>query len=211
MSRFSSIPSCDSTLNVNQNYNHSYWPQNFIKPVVGIDLHGTIINFVDDLNNLNQVTFINNSLLSIKTIRIKGYRVVIFADFPGIYKGTQTVETANQIFNFLLENLGQLGCKSIDGFYFNQSDVRNDLYAKPNLGMFLKAKKELKLDWEKGYFVGDGLDDLKIAYKLNCTPVLVKTGKGNDTLTLINKFTYKKLKNKTKIFFNLEQFANFLP
>jgi histidinol phosphatase-like enzyme len=82
------------------------------------------------------------------------------------------------------------------------------MYAKPNTGMFKRCEKEHpSIKFSTGYYVGDKMSDLKVAMKMDATPILVRTGHGEETEKLLNRFTYKKIKAKTKIFDDLSAFV----
>jgi len=85
---------------------------------------------------------------------------------------------------------------------------KNDYYAKPNIGMFKRCEKENpQIKFKNGYFLGDKLTDLKAAINIGAQPILVRTGHGKDTETKLNRHTYKKIKQKTKIYDNLAEFV----
>jgi histidinol phosphatase-like enzyme len=54
------------------------------------------------------------------------------------------------------------------------------------------------------------MSDLKAAHKIGATPVLVKTGHGEDTQEALKKFSAEKIRKKTKVFNSLIDFAEAL-
>ena len=52
---------------------------------------------------------------------------------------------------------------------------------KPATGLIEAIEAELEESAVGAYFVGDSLKDLQAALSHGCLPILVKTGKGNDT------------------------------
>ena len=77
--------------------------------------------------------------------------------------------------------------------------------------MFKRCEKEHpEIKFAGGYYVGDKISDLKVAVKMNARPILVRTGYGMETEKLLNRFTYKKLKAKTKVYDDLRTFAESL-
>ena len=108
-----------------------------------------------------------------------------------------------------MQNFGAAGIMSIDGFYFNQSDDIRDPYAKPNIGMMSRATQEMNVDFKKGYYVGDTIEDIKMAQKFGVTPVLVRTGKGAKTEKEYLKGISTKY-NDVQVFDNLLDFVNTL-
>jgi D-glycero-D-manno-heptose 1,7-bisphosphate phosphatase len=111
----------------------------------------------------------------------------------------------------MFELLGKAGCASIEALYFSESSRKDDMYAKPNTGMFKRCEKEHPgIKFSTGYYVGDRISDLKVAIKIGATPILVRTGYGEETEKLLKRFTYKKIKAKTKIFDDLSAFVKSL-
>lgn len=155
---------------------------------------------------------IPGSLRAIANLRRKKYRIVIITDQGGIEKNLYTAEDVDRLHEHMFELLGQVGCDFIDGLYYSSSSRKDDLFAKPNVGMFKRCEKENKnIKFSKGYYVGDKLKDLKAAMNIGAQPVLVRTGYGAETEKELAKFTYRKIAQKTLIFNNLEEFVEQLP
>ena len=185
--------------------------QTYNLPVIGLDRDGTIIKDIGNyITNPNQVVPISGSLEAIKILRDKGHRLVILTNQGGIAKGLQTTQQVDAVHNHLLNVFGQNGISSIDGIYYSTSSMKEDIYAKPNIGMFNRAKDELKVDWKKGWYVGDKISDLKAADKVGSKPILVLTGHGKETLEKLNTYANRELKKKTLVFNNLLEFVNTL-
>ena len=194
-----------------------YTLENLIKvqrktlPVVGLDRDGTIIKDIGDyITDPNQVVPIPGSLEAIKMLRDKGHRLVILTNQGGIAKGLQTTQQVDDVHTHLMNVFGQNGISSIDGLYYSTSSMKEDIFAKPNIGMFNRAKDELKVDWKKGWYVGDKISDLKAADKVGSKPILVLTGHGKETLEKLNTYANRDLKKKTLVFNNLLEFVNTL-
>jgi D-glycero-D-manno-heptose 1,7-bisphosphate phosphatase len=179
---------------------------------IGLDRDGTINQ---DLGNYvtrpDQFLLIPNSLEAVALIRRKGYNVVVITNQAGIMKGIMTTDDVDAVHEYMLKLLGQAGCNSIDGIYYSTTNLKEDIYAKPNVGMFKKAEKDQRLKFKGGAYVGDKITDLKAAEKIGALPILVKTGHGLDTIEKLNTFANRNLKKKTQIFENLWEFANSLP
>jgi len=181
------------------------------KITVGLDRDGTINEDVGYIRDPDKFVPIPRSLEAVAMLRAKGYNIVILTNQAGIMKGVLTQTDVENVNGRMLELLGKAGCPSIDGIYYSTTNLREDIYAKPNIGMFKRAEQELGVKFKGGAFVGDKLSDLKAAEKAGAIPILVKTGHGEETLKDLNKFTYRNLKKKTMVFDNLWQFAESLP
>ena len=125
-------------------------------------------------------------------------------------KGIMDAVDVDLVHNYMLELLGNIGCKSINGLYYSTTNLKDDIYAKPNTGMFKRASAEIGVNWKNGLYVGDKISDLKAAVKAKAKPVLVRTGYGIETSKKLNTFSNKDIKKQTDIFDNLYQFAHSL-
>jgi len=190
-------------------YNQQDWPTSFPKPMVGFDRDGVVVEWKNVIKNYKDIKYIPGSLEAIRKLRLKGHKAFMFADQPNIHRGLLNDQDVNNVMNIMMQNFGQNGIFSIDGFLYNQSDILKDPFAKPNVGMLNRSKNEMKMDWTDGYYVGDTIEDIKMAIKFGVTPVLVRTGKGKQT----EKDYFKGISNKyegVKIFDNLLSFVDSL-
>lgn len=182
------------------------------KCVIGLDRDGVINR---DLGTycykVEDFDPIPGSLDAIATMRRKGYKIVVITDQGGIEKGLYTQQDVDTVHLHMLDLLGKAGCSSIDGIYYSASSRKEDMYAKPNTGMFKRCEKEIKdIKFKQGYYVGDKIKDLKAAVNIGAKPVLVRTGYGLETEIELKKWTYRELKRRTLIFDTLEDFVNSL-
>jgi D-glycero-D-manno-heptose 1,7-bisphosphate phosphatase len=188
------------------------WPSFFPKPIIGLERDGVIIERVaGPITEPNQVRIIQSSLDAIKAIRLKGYKVLIITQQSDINKGHLSPAQVDYVHNHLMQVFGQAGIMSIDGLYYSTSNLKEDYYAKPNVGMFERAKQETNVNWKEGWYVGDRYYDIKAALKIGAKPVLVKTGDGAKTEQELDAFSRKDAKKQTLVFNNLLEFANTLP
>lgn len=190
-------------------YTPQDWPTSFPKPMIGIDRDGVIIEWKNVIKRFEDIKYINGSLEAIRKLRLKGHKMMMLSDQPNISKGLLNNNDVENVMNNMMNQFGQSGIFSIDGFLYNQSDDPRDPYAKPNVGMLARSKHEMGMDWTGGYFVGDTIEDIKMAIKFGVTPVLVRTGKGKKT----EKEYLKGMNNKyegVKVFDNLLSFVDSL-
>ena len=185
------------------------WPTEFPKCVIGIDRDGVINEWKNIIKRHEDVSIIEGSLEAIRTLRLKGHRVVLFADQPNIMKGLLSPQDVNTVMEHMIRVFGQNGILSIDGFYHNTSDDSRDIYAKPNTGMMKRSQNEMGVKFNEGYYVGDTIEDIKMAMNIGATPVLVRTGKGLSTEEKYLKSFNPKYKD-VKVFDNLLEFVNSL-
>jgi len=214
MSRFKHILEQDPQQIQQQNVPND-WPKVFPKSIVGLDRDGVINVNKGYISNPDDWEAIPGSLEAIRMIRLKGYKLVILTNQGGIIKKEQTHDQVEAIHQRMMEVFGNAGIYSIDGLFYSESSLKEDYYAKPNLGMFHRAEKEIFNNKSRfkqnGFYVGDKMTDLKAAERIGAKPILVRTGHGLETEEDLKKFSREKLRKKTKVFDDLLQFAQRLP
>jgi D-glycero-D-manno-heptose 1,7-bisphosphate phosphatase len=180
------------------------------KCVIGLDRDGVINKDIGTyVTSPSQFEPIDGSLEAIAHMRRLGHRIVILTNQGGIAKGIMTPEHVDKVHEHMLDLFGQAGCPSIEGIYYSESSQKNDMYAKPNAGMFKRCAKEIPgVKWSQGFFVGDKMSDLRAAIKVGARPVLVRTGYGLETEKQLNKYTYRDIRKKTYVFDDLADFAS---
>jgi len=182
------------------------------KHTVGIGRDGVINELIGTpITHPDQFRPIPGSLEAIALLRSKQYNIVILTNQHYISKGTLLTYQVDAVHQYMLDLFGKAGCSSINGLYYSTTTLKDDIYAKPNLGMFKKAEQEQRVTFKGNAHVGDDIADLKAAFKIGATPVLVKTGNGLETLEKLNTYANRELKKKTVVFENLWEFANEVP
>ena len=190
--------------------NQSFISNNtYNKPVIGLDRDGVLnVDLGTYVTSPMMFEPIPGSLEAVALLRSKGHKIAIITNQGGIEKGIMKESDVDNVHHRMLDLLGQAGCPSIDAIYYSVSSRKNDMYAKPNTGMFKRCEKEHPyIKFSKGFFVGDKISDLKAAHKMGARPILVRTGYGLETEKQLNKHTYKQIKKQTLIFDNLWEFA----
>jgi len=145
--------------------------------VVFLDRDGTLIKLVDYLHQVEKIEYFENSFSALKDLISKGYRLVIITNQPGIGLGYFEKE---DFYKVTLELFKKFSSYEVffDKVYFSTETINdNSKFRKPNIGFIQKAVKELNIDLEQSFFVGDSLADLECAKNAGIKSILVKTGK----------------------------------
>jgi len=185
------------------------WPTFFPKETIGID-RGVILNDTKPILNASDIEILPGALDAIRTIRLKGYKLVIFFNEPLITQGKLTTQAVDSNIQQLMNYFGQAGIFTIDGLLYATSNMKEDLFAMPNNGMMKRAENEMKVAFKGGYFAGNKLYNLKAGDSVHAKPILIKSPGYEDVETKLDTFANKELKNKTKTFNSLLDFANSL-
>ena len=202
-----------------QNYSSPYgqqmpqqqqnWPTYFPKETIGID-RGVILNDTKPIINPSDIEILPGALDAIRTIRLKGYKLVIFFNEPLISQGKLSTQAVDSNVQQLMNYFGQAGIFTIDGLLYATSNMKEDLFAMPNNGMMKRAENEMKVAFKGGYFAGNKLYNLKAGDSVHAKPILIKSPGYEEVETKLDTFANKELKNKTKTFNTLLDFANSL-
>jgi histidinol phosphatase-like enzyme len=185
------------------------WPTFFPKETIGID-RGAILNESKPILTASDIELLPGALDAIRTIRLKGYKLVIFFNEPLISQGKLTTQIVDANVQQLMNYFGQAGIFTIDGLLYSTSTMKEDLFAMPNTGMMKRAENEMKVAFKGGYFAGNKLYNLKAGDSVHAKPILIKSPGYEGEEIKLDTFANKELKNKTKTFNSLLDFANSL-
>ena len=172
-----------------------------------LDRDGVINHDRDDfVKNTDEWQPITGSIDAIASLVQMGYTIVVATNQSGIARGLFDMDALNDM-HAKMHKLVQQAGGEISGIWFcphsneHQCDCR-----KPKSGMILDILQRFNAEANKVFVVGDSLRDLLAGIGADCVPVLVKTGKGEKTLTKDKD----KLPENTLIFNDLFAFSQFL-
>jgi len=151
--------------------------------LVVLDRDG-VINYdsVHFIKSTNEWIPIPGSLEAIALLNQSGYRVAIATNQSGISRGLFDMVTLNAIHDKMHRALGQLGGRIDAMFYCPHSAEDNCSCRKPKPGMMEERGRRFSQDMKSVPIVGDALRDLQAGAVLGMQPMLVRTGKGEETL-----------------------------
>lgn len=145
----------------------------------------------DGVINQDSVTFIKNpnewipipgSLEAIALLNQHGYRVAVATNQSGIARGYFDMATLNAIHDKMHKALSQVGGRIDALFYCPHAAEDGCDCRKPKTGMIEEIGRRFNVDLAQVSGVGDALRDLQAFANAGCQPVLVRTGKGEETL-----------------------------
>ncbi len=119
----------------------------------------------------------------LRLLQKAGFRLVIITNQAGIARGFFTEADLQRMHEYLSSQLEQLGVW-LDAVYYcphhpagviPELAVRCDC-RKPQPGMLLRAAKDLDLDLQSSWFIGDILDDVEAGNRIGCRTILVDLG-----------------------------------
>lgn len=144
-----------------------------------------VINFDSPqfIKNPNEWIPIPGSLEAIALLNQSGFRVALATNQSGISRGLFDMATLNAIHDKMHRALGQFGGRIDALFYCPHMAEANCSCRKPKPGMIQEIGHRFGVELEGVPNVGDSLRDLQAGAAVGALNILVRTGKGERTLT----------------------------
>lgn len=125
---------------------------------------------------------IPGSLEAIAKLCHGGYRIAIASNQSGVGRGLLDLDTLNRIHTKMTSMVHEAG-GHIDLILFCPHADNRSPCRKPNPGMLLEIGERLRVPLRDVPVVGDTLRDVEAAQAVGARPILVRTGKGEVTLS----------------------------
>jgi len=153
-------------------------------PAVFLDRDGVLIeNRADYVRDWSQVVLLPNTISALSKFRNAAYKIILVTNQSAVGRGLISIETAEEI-NQKLAGVIQSNGGRIDAIYMCPHAPDDHCECrKPKSGLFLQAARDLSLDLNSSWMIGDAWSDLlagQAAYLRGV--ILVKTGRGENQL-----------------------------
>lgn len=125
---------------------------------------------------------IPGSLEAIAELNRHGYKVVVITNQSGVARGLFDLATLEAMHDKMRRMLAEIGGQ-IAAIYFCPHGPDDDcLCRKPSPGLFKTFAEEKRVDLKNVYSIGDSFRDIEASQAAGARPILVKTGKGKQTI-----------------------------
>ena len=156
-----------------------------MKPAVFLDRDGTINVDVGYLCHPDQFTFLPRALEALQLLSDSNLPLIIITNQAGVARGLIPPERLPVIQTAFLRMLSTHGIP-IAGYYSCPHHPEGVLpeyrceceCRKPAPGLVQQAARELNIDVQRSYVVGDKASDVQLAHNAGATGILVLTGEG---------------------------------
>lgn len=144
-----------------------------------------VINYDSDnyIKSAEEWIPISGSLEAIATLNKAAYKVAIATNQSGIGRGYYDLTRLEEMHKKMHTLLANVDGKIDHISFCPHIPDDNCRCRKPKAGMLLEISKKFSIKPEKVFFVGDTITDKQAAEAANMSFILVKTGKGEKTLT----------------------------
>ena len=153
-------------------------------PSIFLDRDGVLIeNRSDYVRDWSQVKIIPEAIRALSLASIKKYKVVIVTNQSAVGRGLILLKTAQEINQRLINLIREQGGQ-IDGAYMCPHKPEDGCSCrKPLPGLLLQAAKDLSLDLQHSWMIGDAWSDVQAGEAAGMRgTILVKTGRGTEQL-----------------------------
>lgn len=159
---------------------------------VFLDRDGTINEDPGYLGEASKVRLLKNAGKGLAILKNElGFRLIVISNQSGISRGLITEENVKEV-NKKINKLLMKDEVQIDAFYYcpfhpDFSTAEESTCRKPSPQMVFKAASENNIDLSNSYFVGDSVTDIECGYNAGLKTVLVRTGMGEESFSMLQK------------------------
>lgn len=155
------------------------------RPAVFLDRDGTLIEEAGYLERLERLVFFPYTIDAVRLLNRAGLPVVVLTNQSGIGRGIVRESFVAEAHAHISDRL-QAGGARVDGFYHcpHHPDAAIETFRqacecrKPKPGMLRAAARDLNLDLQRSFVVGDRWHDIAAGAAVDATTLLVRTGYG---------------------------------
>lgn len=143
---------------------------------VFLDRDGTMARDVHYCRRVEDFELLAAVPKAIKLLSASGFKVVLITNQSGIARGYFTEETLAQINKKMEDELAEHGAHLDAIYYCPHHPDEGCECRKPKTALFKRATKELDIDLDHSFVIGDMQMDVDAGKVLGCKTVLVTTG-----------------------------------
>lgn len=154
---------------------------------VFLDRDGTIIEDYGYIGDPDDVRLIAGAADAVRRLRTAGYLLVVVSNQSGVARGLFDEQALSRVHARLERVLEAYGA-GLDGAYYcpylDGPEAAVDGYRrdselrKPQPGMLLQAARELDIDLERSWMIGDSPSDMEAGKRAGCRTIFITGGEG---------------------------------
>ena len=145
-----------------------------------LDRDDTLIEDPGYINDPDQVKLLEGVPEALNALRAMGYKLVVASNQSAVARGIVTEEVLGRIHK-RLEQLLEEERTSLDGIYYCPYHPegaipkyrRDSDHRKPNPGMLLDAAKDMDIDLQQSWMVGNSPGDVEAGARAGCRTILL--------------------------------------
>jgi len=170
----------------------SLQPKRAMNKAIFLDRDGTIIEEKGYICRLTQSKIFPFAYEAVRIMNRLSFKVLGITNQSSIARGICSKEDIENFHSDLIQKFHEQGA-TIDQIYYCPYHIEGviELYKKmhhwrkPSPGMIFQAATDYELDLSECYMMGDDVCDIQAGFQAGCKTVLVLTGKGQGTETIL--------------------------
>jgi D-glycero-D-manno-heptose 1,7-bisphosphate phosphatase len=151
-----------------------------------LDRDGVIIEDRPDyIKRWDEVRFLPGAFAALRRLGQSPYSVVLVTNQSAVGRGIISLRQGIALNRRIIGSIRRQGGR-IDAWYMCPHRPEDlCICRKPEPGMLLRAGSELGLHLQASWLIGDAATDVAAARAAGARPILVRTGRGNDQVRLL--------------------------
>jgi len=155
-----------------------------------LDRDGTLNPDPGYIDSLEHYQFYDFTLKALQLLARHGYRFCIVTNQSGVGRGLIKPEKLAEIHHFIEKTFNDHGIPLLGIYQCTDHPQEASEHRKPGSGMFLEAAADHGIILPASLMIGDAVSDMEAGVKLGMDTMLVLTGKGKETDTLLKDQFY---------------------
>lgn len=143
---------------------------------VFLDRDGTLIDDVGYISDPADVRLVPGAADALQALRAAGFRLVVASNQSGLGRGLITQEQADAVHQRFVEELERSGGQIDAAYYCPHAPEERCDCRKPLPGLIVDAARELELDLERSFMVGNSQVDVAAGKAAGCRTILLAEG-----------------------------------
>jgi D-glycero-D-manno-heptose 1,7-bisphosphate phosphatase len=162
-----------------------------MRSAVFLDRDGVInANRAGHVKAWEEFVFLPGVLDSLRLLAESPMAIVIITNQAAVGRGLITYEAVESIHRRMCAEIERAGGRIDAVFYCPHHPTDGCTCRKPRPGLLLKAAHELHLDLASSWLVGDAVSDVEAALSVQCSAILVLTGRGVEQYSALQRHGY---------------------
>ena len=172
---------------------------------VFLDRDGTLIEHEPYLSSPERVRLAPGAAEAMLRLRALNFWPVVVTNQSGVARGYFSESAVKRVHRRINELLMAEGSKA-EAFYYCPHGPADEGYEgcrcrKPAAGMALQAARDLGLNLNRSWMIGDSVCDIEFGLNSGCRTILVRTGRGRETELAILSGLSVRLEEKSGTMF----------
>lgn len=171
-------------------FNHIFSKMS-LKKALFLDRDGVIIEYIPYLSKPEQVKIPEDAGIALKQWQNKGYKLVICTNQSGIARGYFTINDVQQVHQRIFAQYAQFDVTFDTILMCPHQPEDKCLCRKPSPFLLKEYATKNNINLSHSFFMGDAPCDIECALNAGCKPVLLLTGRGQETVKTLANFAEK--------------------